>query len=237
MKKIDKTKAIIACNQKTMTSLEVAELTGMRHDHLLRDIRKMEVALVSTCHHKFGESSSKVAMPNGGYKEIPCYNLNKKEWLYIATKFNDKARVLLIDRWEYLEEEHRKFIIEREVGKLVRRTLTDALQESGENERMHGFAYSTYTNKIYKSLFCMNAKQIREYLKLDKNANLREHISSLAIKRISALENIARHLVEMGCQYQMICEEIDNIITKQNIGMNLQQLTSKIICYGTNKHI
>lgn len=77
MKKIDKTKAIIACHQETMTSLEVAELTGMRHDHLLRDIRKMEVAWVETCHPKFGESSSKVAMPNGGYKEIPCYNLNK----------------------------------------------------------------------------------------------------------------------------------------------------------------
>lgn len=223
MKKIDKTKAIIACNRETMTSLEVAELTGMQHAHLLRDIRKMEIAWVETNHSKFGL----VEYIDAKGERRPMYQLNKKEWLYIATKFNDKARAILIDRWEYLEEEHRKFIIEREVGKLVRRTLTDALQESGENERMHGFAYSTYTNKIYKSLFGMNAKQIREYLKLDKNANLREHISSLAIKRISALENIAQHLVEIGCQYQMICEEIDNIITKQNIGINLQQLTSK----------
>lgn len=223
MKKIDKTKAIIACNQETMTSLEVAELTGMRHADLLRDIRKMEVAWDKINQRKF----ALVEYTDSKGEKRPMYQLNKKEWLYIATKFNDEARVMLINRWEYLEEERRKFIIEREVGKLVRRTLTDALQESGENERMHGFAYSTYTNKIYKSLFGMNAKQIREYLKLDKNANLREHISSLAIKRISALENIAQHLVEMGCQYQMICEEIDNIITKQNIGINLQQLVTK----------
>jgi Rha family phage regulatory protein len=223
MKKIDKTKAIIACNQETMTSLEVAELTGMRHADLLRDIRKMEVAWDKINQRKF----ALVEYTDSKGEKRPMYQLNKKEWLYIATKFNDEARVMLINRWEYLEEERRKFIIEREVGKLVRRTLTDALQESGENERMHGFAYSTYTNKIYKSLFGMNAKQIREYLKLDKNANLREYISSLAIKRISALENIAQHLVEMGCQYQMICEEIDNIITKQNIGINLQQLVTK----------
>ena len=70
----------------------------------------------------------------------------------------------------------------------------------------------------------MNAKQVKEYLKLDKNTNLREHLSSIAIKRISALENISQHLVEMGCQYQMVCEEIDNIIQKQNFGIGLTQL-------------
>ena len=203
-----------------MTSLEVAELTGMRHDHLLRDIRKMEVAWIETTHPKFGVSE----YTDSTGRKLPMYQLNKKEWLYIATKFNDKARALLIDRWEYLETERRQYIIDREVGKIIRHSLTDALQESGENERMHGFAYSTYTNKIYKSLFGMNAKQVKEYLKLDKNTNLREHLSSIAIKRISALENISQHLVEMGCQYQMVCEEIDNIIQKQNFGIGLTQL-------------
>ena len=220
MNKIDKTKAIVACNYDTMTSLEVAELTGMRHDHLLRDIRKMETAWVETTHPKFGVSE----YTDSTGRKLPMYQLNKKEWLYIATKFNDKARALLIDRWEYLEKEQRQAYIDREVGKIVRRSFTDVLKESGENERMHGFAYSTYTNKIYKALFGMNAKQIREYLQLDKNANIREHISTIAIKRISALEKIAQHLVDMGCNYDMVCEEIDNIVQKQNFGIALTQL-------------
>lgn len=53
MARIDKSKAIVACNYDTMTSLEVAELTGMRHDHLLRDIRKMEVAWQKINERKF----------------------------------------------------------------------------------------------------------------------------------------------------------------------------------------
>ena len=74
MNKIDKTKAIVACNYDTMTSLEVAELTGMRHDHLLRDIRKMETAWVETTHPKFGVSE----YTDSTGRKLPMYQLNKK---------------------------------------------------------------------------------------------------------------------------------------------------------------
>ena len=39
---MDKSKIILAVQQEKMSSLEVAKLTGMRHDHLLSAIRKME---------------------------------------------------------------------------------------------------------------------------------------------------------------------------------------------------
>lgn len=243
MARIDKSKAIVACNYDTMTSLEVAELTGMRHDHLLRDIRKMEIGWIEAqinpilvasaqvsdnqCKPNFGFTSRDIIQPNGGTRKEVYAVLDRLQWLYVATKFNDVARAKLVLRWEQLEKEQRQAYIDREVGKIVRRSFTDVLKDSGENERMHGFAYSTYTNKIYKSLFGMNAKQIREYLKIDAKANIREHISEIAIKRISALEKIAQHLVEMGCQYQMICEEIDNIVQKQNFGIALTQLKAK----------
>ena len=34
---------------------------------------------------------------------MPCYVLTKTECLYIATKFNDKARARLVLRWQELE--------------------------------------------------------------------------------------------------------------------------------------
>lgn len=46
-------------------------------------------------------------------------------------------------------------LIERQKGIAVRQALTKALQQSTENERMHGHAYSTYTNCIYRVLFGM----------------------------------------------------------------------------------
>ena len=92
-------------NVQTMTSLEIAELTGKQHNHLMRDIRNMEPAWEKVQGSRFGLSSRTYQLPNGGTKEVPCYVLTKTECLYIATKFNDEARARLVLRWEELELE------------------------------------------------------------------------------------------------------------------------------------
>ena len=89
--------------QQTMTSLEIAELTGKQHNYLMKAIRKMEPAWEKVSQGKFAQSSRMVVQPNGGVREFPCYVLTKTECLYIATKFNDEARAKLVLRWQELE--------------------------------------------------------------------------------------------------------------------------------------
>ena len=96
-------KAIELNTQQTMTSLEIAELTGKQHKHVMEAIRKMEPAWVKTCGSNFRLTSRTIVQPNGGTREVPCYQLTKTECLYIATKFNDEARAKLVLRWEELE--------------------------------------------------------------------------------------------------------------------------------------
>lgn len=91
-------------NAQTMTSLQIAEITGKQHKSVMRAIRNMESAWENICGRKFALTSQKVEMPNGGFREEPCYALNKTECLYIATKFNDEARAKLVLRWQALEE-------------------------------------------------------------------------------------------------------------------------------------
>ena len=83
-----------------MTSLEIAELTGKQHFHVMEAIRKMEPAWV-----KVNGSNFRLVT----YKDLkgelrPCYQLTKTECLYIATKFNDEARAKLVLRWDELEK-------------------------------------------------------------------------------------------------------------------------------------
>ena len=94
--------------KETMTSLDIAEVTGMRHADVMRSIRNMEEAWVKVSERNFALSSYKQAQPNGGYKDVPCYVLNKTECLYVATKFNDEARAKLVLRWEELENQARE---------------------------------------------------------------------------------------------------------------------------------
>ena len=89
--------------QQTMTSLEIAELTGKQHFHVMEAIRKMEPAWKKVCKSNFRLTSRTIVQPNGGTREVPCYQLTKTECLYIATKFNDEARAKLVLRWEELE--------------------------------------------------------------------------------------------------------------------------------------
>lgn len=89
-----------------MSSLEIAELTGKRHDNIVRDIRSLLKQGVS--HLNFEESSYKQPQPRGGYKELPCFELTKKGCLILASGYDAVLREKIIDRWEQLELEKRK---------------------------------------------------------------------------------------------------------------------------------
>jgi anti-repressor protein len=90
-------------NLKGMTSLEIAEVTGKRHDAVLRDIRNLLKQGVS--HHNFVETSYKQPQPRGGYKELPCFNLTPKGCLILASGYDAVLRERIINRLEYLENE------------------------------------------------------------------------------------------------------------------------------------
>ena len=88
-------------NQHMMTSLEIAEVTGKQHCHVMEAIRKMEPAW-----QKVNQSNFRlIEYTDSRGRLMPCYQLTKTECLYIATKFNDEARARLVLRWEQLERE------------------------------------------------------------------------------------------------------------------------------------
>ena len=91
---------VVGNDTQHMTSLEIAELTGKQHFHVMEAIRKMEPAWKKVCKSNFRLGTYKDA--NGQLR--PCYSLTKTECLYIATKFNDEARAKLVLRWEELEK-------------------------------------------------------------------------------------------------------------------------------------
>lgn len=84
-----------------MTSLDIAELCGKQHKHVLRDIRNMEADWVKVAGSKFGLGSYQ----DVNNQERPCYFLTKTQTLYIATKYDGEMRAKLVLRWEELERE------------------------------------------------------------------------------------------------------------------------------------
>ena len=79
-------------SQQTMSSLEIARLTGKPHNDVLKAIRAMEPAWEKVNGGKF----SRVEYKDAKGEMRPCFELTKTECLYVATKFNDKARANMI---------------------------------------------------------------------------------------------------------------------------------------------
>ena len=99
------TKIININKVQTMTSLEIAELTGKQHKNVMQAIRNMEPAWEKVTGLKFQLCEKSYLLANGVTKKQPFYQLTKTECLYIATKFNDEARAKLVLRWQELELE------------------------------------------------------------------------------------------------------------------------------------
>ena len=88
---------------QTMSSLEIARLTGKPHNDVLKAIRAMEPAWEKVNGGKF----SRVEYKDAKGEMRPAFELTKTECLYVATKFNDEARAKLVIRWEELEKKAR----------------------------------------------------------------------------------------------------------------------------------
>ena len=79
-------------NSLKMSSREIAEITGKQHKQVLRDIRNMEPAWEKITQSKFGLSEYE----DSTGRKLPEYQLDKREVLYVATKWNDEIWAKLI---------------------------------------------------------------------------------------------------------------------------------------------
>lgn len=80
-----------------MSSMDIAELTGKQHSHVLRDIKVLLDQGVAESNFGLGSYSD----ANGQSRTM--YNLTKKGCLILASGYDAVLREKIIDRWEVLE--------------------------------------------------------------------------------------------------------------------------------------
>lgn len=196
-----------------VTSLDVAETFGKEHYHVIEDIREI-ASKISTPEFSglFYETEYKAS--NG--KKNPMYYMNRDGFTLLVMGYTgEKAmqfKMAYIKQFNAMEKALIGKVKEREKGIAVRQALTNAIKESGENERMHGHAYSTYTDLIYKAVLGKSAKQLREELGIEKQDNLRDSLSAEELAKVKSVEMVVSGLVDCGWGY----DDIKNFILNTN---------------------
>lgn len=88
---------VCGADVRTMTSREIAELTGKQHKHVLDDIRSMlyELGLTS--------ADFSADLPDAYGRMQPAFALPHRECLILVSGYSVAMRARIIDRWEALE--------------------------------------------------------------------------------------------------------------------------------------
>ncbi len=86
-------------SRTTMSSREIAKLTGKAHKHVLSDIRSMLKELEidwADCSAQYQDSTG---------RSLPCFNLNRELTETLLTGYSAKMRLAVIRRWHELEKQ------------------------------------------------------------------------------------------------------------------------------------
>lgn len=193
-----------------VTSLDVAETFGKEHYHVLEDIRVIQSNISSP---EFSGLFLEDTYTASNGKKNPMYVMGRDGFTLLVMGYTGEAamrfKLAYINQFNAMEAALRGKLIEREKGIAVRQALTKALQQSNENERMHGHAYSNYTNCIYKALFGMSANQLREKFGIGRKDSLRDCFSLEELHAFQSMECLVSGLVDCGWEYTQIKEFIE----------------------------
>ena len=89
--------------QQTMSSFEIAKLTGKHHFHVLRDIRELNKGYENLHLPKIGLMFKITELPNGASRKDPYFELTRMQTFDLLTGYSVELRIKVNRRWEELE--------------------------------------------------------------------------------------------------------------------------------------
>ena len=85
---------------QTMTLKEITDLLNVRHNNAMRTVAEMAQDPAFGMITQIEYSSP---MPNGGFRVIETYQLNKRQSIAVSARLNTALLMRIIDRWQELE--------------------------------------------------------------------------------------------------------------------------------------
>lgn len=117
------------------------------------------------------------------------------------------VRNYLLNVEEISDDKQRAWAVERELSKRERRRLTDSIQQFFAGD-MKGFEYSSFTNLVYKTLFDLNAAQMKVIYGLEKKDQLRDSLTTEDLRKVVEVETVMASLLRIGKGYDEIKVEL-----------------------------
>ena len=161
-----------------------------------------------------------------GGRPKKTYLLNEHQAIVLTTFMKNSKKVKefkvrLVSEFIKMRNYIQKQETIRLAGIEVRKSLTDAVQDSGEQERMHGHGYSQYTKMVYDMCGLKETfKEYKDWFKrngANRPLSFRDYIKTGDLKRIELAEALIKPLLELDKQYSEIKETLKPLFERKVI--------------------
>lgn len=188
------------------TSDIIAEYTGHSYRSIQRTIDNQMARL-----ERFGRVRFQFTPfeTKGGVQRHKVYHLNEEQATLLITFLKNTPvvadfKVELVRQFYTIRQELTRRKELRTEGKPIRRSLTDALRDSGEVVRMKGHAYAAYTNLAYKLTTGKSARQLRKERGAGPKTVAADFLTSEELERYQKHESAIAALLDIGLDYPRI---------------------------------
>lgn len=158
----------------TMSSRDIAELTGKRHDQVMRDIRNMLEQLKVGAHTYVGTYLSEQN------KELPCFNLDRIHVECLLTGYSAPLRMKVLERMAELEG--RGNLQPENSMPAIPQTYAEALRLAADQAEQLALAAPkvSYYDKVVERDTLLNATQVGQKIGLSA-VMLNRHLDDLGV--------------------------------------------------------
>ncbi|MEQ4254273.1 MULTISPECIES: Rha family transcriptional regulator [Pseudomonas syringae group] len=186
----------------SMSSREIADLTGKRHDHVIRDIRATLDALKDDpdLGDQFTESFDK-----RGY--TTKYTLDRELTQTLITGYSVSLRRLVVRRLNELEEsvaDQAKASASRQIARLEAPFMSEAIkyQRLAHDKDLAPHVFSNEFNLINRLVLGRTSSQYRAEHGMAKDQPIRDALTPCQIKAVEHMQRLNTSLIDLGMPYE-----------------------------------
>ncbi|HEI8903431.1 TPA: phage antirepressor KilAC domain-containing protein [Proteus mirabilis] len=155
---------LVNSGELTMSSREIADLTGKRHDNVMRDIRNMLSDLGVLLKTEEAEEINNLGMS----VKQKYYLLNKEECLCLISGYSIKLRMAIIKRWQELESQ--KSLIPQTLPEALRLAADLAEQKQIAEQKLAIAApKAEFVDRYVQATGLLGFREVSKLLKVKEN--------------------------------------------------------------------
>lgn len=184
---------------KTMSTKEISDMTGVRHDNVMRAIEELNEANILTPQSEESEYKTRG-------KVYKCWNLTKRDSLVLIARLSPEFTAAVVDRWQELETKEatkQQEAITRSEARLEFRPMTDAIvamrADQGKSVAPHHF--SNEADLINRIALGMPASKFRQLNDIEAGEPIRDRMTPMQVKAVLALQRANTAYLEEGVSF------------------------------------